>query len=100
MDALGNDVRRAILRMLAEGAMTASAIAAEFPISRPAISRHLKLLTDAKLIAFEPQGRQNLYHLAEDGFAAGRTWLDQFWPDALTRFRLLAENTYEAGGDA
>lgn len=100
MTALGNDVRRAIIGLLAERPLTAGEIAAHFPISRPAVSKHLKLLSAADLIAYATAGTRNIYRLEQSGFSAGRDWLDQFWPDALTRFRILAENTYEADKDA
>lgn len=100
MAALGSDVRRAIIALLADRPLSAGEIAAHFPISRPAISKHLKLLGAAGLIAHAPEGTRNIYWLEQSGFAAGREWLDRFWPDALTRFRILAENTYEADKDA
>ncbi len=100
MTALGNDVRRAILRLLAERPLAAGEIAMQFPISRPAVSKHLKLLFDAGLVKHEITGTRYIYRLEERGFSQGRDWLDQFWPDALNRFRLVAENTYEAESDA
>ena len=103
MTALGSDVRRDILRLLAGGPRPAGGIAAAFPISRPAVSKHLRLLSEAGLIRAEAQGRQQIYSLEQRGFEAGHSWLDGFWPDALARFRMLAENTYdrdEAAPDA
>ena len=100
MAALGNDVRRAILRVLAERPLPAGEIAMQFPISRPAVSKHLKLLFDAGLVGHKTAGTSRIYHLEKRGFSAGREWLDQFWPDALGRFRMVAENTYEAKRDA
>ncbi len=97
MEALGNDVRRAILRLLAEGELPAGRIAERFPISRPAVSKHLRLLSQAQLVSHEADGVRHIYRLNRAGFDRGRVWLDQFWPDALGRFKLLAENTYERG---
>lgn len=100
MTALGSDVRRAIVGLLAERPLAAGEIAVHFPISRPAISKHLKLLGAAGLIAHATEGTRNIYRLEQGGFAAGREWLDQFWPHALVRFRMVAENTYKADRDA
>jgi len=100
MAALGSDVRRAIIALLADRPLTVGEIAAHFPISRPAVSKHLRLLSAAGLIVHATAGTRNIYRLEQTGFAAGRDWLDQFWPDALTRFRILAENTYKADKDA
>lgn len=99
MTALGSDVRRSILRQLSEQARSVNEIAVQYPISRPAISKHLKLLCEAGLIAREASGVRNIYRLNQVGFRAGREWLDAFWPDALGRFRLVAENTYQAKDD-
>ena len=95
MAALGNDVRRSILRLLEGGPRLAGEIAQGFPISRPAVSKHLRILLDAGLIAQEARGRQKIYRLERAGFAAGHDWLDGFWPEALGRFRMVAENTYD-----
>lgn len=99
MTALGSDVRRAILHLLAERERSAGEIAAHFPISRPAISKHLRLLSEAGLIASKTAGVRNIYRLHRSGFEVGRYWLDTFWPEALGRFKLLAENTYRAEDD-
>lgn len=93
MDALGNPIRREILSMLAERPRSVAELSAPLPISRPAVSKHLKLLTKAQLVVHEGQGTRNLYRLERDGFDAARGWIDAFWSDALTRFKLLAENT-------
>ena len=79
LDALGNPVRRQMLAMLRERPHQVGELAAAFPISRPAISRHLKL-------------RTNLYTVRREGFEAVEAWLEAFWDDALTRYKLVAEN--------
>ncbi len=99
MDALGNDVRREIIAILAQGPQPAGAIAAHFAISRPAISKHLRQLKAARLIAVDRHGTRQVYRLDNHGFDTARAWLDQFWPEALQRFRMVAENTYERGGN-
>lgn len=98
LDALGNPVRRAMVRRLAEGKLSVGEIAAELPISRPAVSRHLSVLKNAELVTDSASGTSRLYALNEAGFAALRHWLDEFWSDAEARFRLVAENTADESG--
>lgn len=96
LDALGNNVRRQIVEMLSSGPRAAGEIANQFPISRPAVSKHLRLLEQAGMISHETVGNRNLYRLEQVGFERARQWLDHFWTDALNRFALVAENTFEA----
>ena len=91
LDALGNATRRRIVRILAPGPRSVGEIAAELPISRPAVSKHLRVLEDAALVAHESQGNRNLFRLHPAGFDAARRWLDAFWDDALSRFVMVAE---------
>lgn len=95
LDALGNNVRRQIVEMLSNGPRAAGEIAEQFPISRPAVSKHLRLLEQAGIISHETIGNRNLYQLEQVGFDHARQWLDHFWTDALNRFALVAENTFE-----
>jgi DNA-binding transcriptional ArsR family regulator len=95
LDALGNDTRRAIVRLLAPGPRAVGELAARLPVSRPAVSKHLRILEDAKLVTFESDGTRNVYRLERAGFDAAHAWLDQFWDEALARFKLVAENTKE-----
>lgn len=92
-EALGDPNRRRILGMLGESDKSVQEIAAALPISRPAVSRHLRLLKEAGLVAEEPQGTRRIYHLQEQGIQAVQTYLEQVWGEAATRFRLMAENT-------
>ena len=92
-EALGDPNRREILRLLSAGDKPVSAIAAAMPISRPAVSRHLRLLKDAGMVAEEAQGTRRVYHLRAEGLAAVQAYLEGVWGDAASRFRLLAENT-------
>jgi DNA-binding transcriptional ArsR family regulator len=91
--ALGDPNRREILRLLSGGDLPVAAIAAAMPISRPAVSRHLRLLKDAGLVVEEPQGTRRIYRLHEQGVEAVQAYLIQVWGEAVTRFRLAAENT-------
>jgi DNA-binding transcriptional ArsR family regulator len=63
------------------------------PISRPAVSRHLRLLKQAGLVAEEPRGTRRIYRLHDDGLEAVRSYLERVWGEAAERFRLTAENT-------
>jgi DNA-binding transcriptional ArsR family regulator len=92
-DALGDPHRRAIVELLRGGERSVREIADELPVSRPAVSRHLKLLTNAGLVAAEPRGTRRLYRLQDEGVEAVRAYLEQVWGDAAGRFRLAAENT-------
>jgi DNA-binding transcriptional ArsR family regulator len=92
-EALGDPNRREILRLLSAGDKPVSAIAAAMPISRPAVSRHLRLLKDAGMVAEEAQGTRRVYHLREEGLAAVQAYLEGVWGEAAARFRLVAENT-------
>jgi DNA-binding transcriptional ArsR family regulator len=92
-DALGDPNRRAIVRLLGEGDRSVEELADALPISRPAVSRHLRLLKEAGLVKDRPEGTRNLYRLNEDGFEEVRDYLEQVWADAVPRFKLLAENT-------
>ncbi len=92
-DALGNPVRRKILMLLQEKERTVGDLAKVLPVSRPAVSRHLRLLSEAGLVAHTDRGTENIYSIEPQGFTDAKKWLDRFWGDALGRFKLLAENT-------
>jgi DNA-binding transcriptional ArsR family regulator len=91
-DALGDPNRRAIVEVLAEGPVSVQAIADRLPISRPAVSRHLRLLKRAGLVVDEVEGTRRLYRLHDEGVAAVRDYLEAVWGEAAARFRLLADN--------
>ena len=97
-DALGDPNRRAIVELLAAGDRSVSELAGELPISRPAVSRHLRLLKEAGLVADRAEGTRRLYRLDDEGIAAVRKYLEQVWGEAAARFRLVAENTSERRG--
>jgi DNA-binding transcriptional ArsR family regulator len=86
-EALGNPQRRAIVRMLARGGRSVQEIADELPISRPAVSRHLKVLTHAGLVSDEAHGARHLYRLEDQGIAAVRSYLEDVWGEAATSRR-------------
>ena len=95
-EALGDANRRTILRLLSTGDKPVAEIAAAMTISRPAVSRHLRLLKDAGLVAEQARGTRRIYHLQEQGMHAVRAYLEDVWGEAGARFRLLAENTRTA----
>ena len=98
-EALGDPQRRAIVELLHGGERSVQEIADELPISRPAVSRHLKLLTRAGLVSEEPRGTRHLYRLENEGIAAVRTYLEDVWGNAASRFQLFAENTAPRSGE-
>jgi DNA-binding transcriptional ArsR family regulator len=91
--ALGDPTRRAILTLLGEGDRSVQELAQRLPVSRPAVSRHLRLLKEAGLVLEEPRGARRIYRLQEEGLAAVQAYLEQVWGEAAARFRLVAENT-------
>jgi DNA-binding transcriptional ArsR family regulator len=97
-DALGNSYRRAILELLSGAPRSVQEIADTLPISRPAVSRHLRLLNRAGLVSDQQVGTRHLYRLDEQGAEAARQYLTQVWGHAAKRFRLFAENTVPPKG--
>jgi DNA-binding transcriptional ArsR family regulator len=91
LDALGDPTRRAILSQLRRGPLPVGAIARAFPISRPAISQHLRILKDARLVSDRAEGTRRLYQLDPAGFESVRAYLDQFWATALDAFKQKAD---------
>lgn len=90
LDALGSPARRRIVRLLAPGPLSVGEIAAQLPISRPAVSKHLRVLERADLVTHRSQGNRNLFRLDPTGFDAARHWLDAFWNEALARLAAAA----------
>lgn len=79
--------------MLGKGAQSVGEIAEALPISRPAVSWHLRLLAEAGLVSHQQRGTRHIYELQEAGVDAVRAYLEQVWGEAAARFRLVAENT-------
>ena len=97
--ALGDPNRRTIVAILARGPRSVREIADQMPISRPAVSRHLRLLREAGLVTVESQGTRRLYQLDGLGAAAVRAFLEEVWGEAAARFTLVAENTSPEASD-
>jgi DNA-binding transcriptional ArsR family regulator len=91
-EALGEANRRRILELLGEGAHSVGALALDLPIGRPAVSRHLKVLTDAGLVRSRAAGTRNLYALAPEGLAAAQQWLVGTWDHVLAEYRHAVEH--------
>jgi DNA-binding transcriptional ArsR family regulator len=91
MDALGDPTRRAVLELLRGGPRAVVDIASQLPVSRPAVSQHLRALKGAGLVAERKDGARHLYRVDPDGLAALRTYLESFWTDALTSFQDAAD---------
>jgi DNA-binding transcriptional ArsR family regulator len=98
LDALGSPIRREIVRLLGEKPRAVGELAEELPVSRPAVSKHLRLLEGAGLVTRAARGTRNVCQLEQTGFEAARAWLEAFWDEGLARFRLLAENTLPQDG--
>jgi DNA-binding transcriptional ArsR family regulator len=92
-DALGDPNRRAIVELLGAGGRSVQELADALPISRPAVSRHLRLLKRAGLVQEEPVGTRRIYRLHDEGIEAVRAYLERVWGDAAARFALIASNT-------
>ncbi len=92
-EALGDPNRRAIVELLGARERSVRELADVLPISRPAVSRHLRLLKEAGLVVEEPRGTRRVYRLHDQGVEAVRGYLERVWGEATGRFRLLAENT-------
>lgn len=91
LDVLGDPTRRAILERLAAGPRAVGDLAADFPVSRPAVSQHLKVLKEAGLVVDNAEGRRRLYQVDLEGVRDVRAWFDRFWTDALSAFKAAAE---------
>ena len=93
LDALGDPTRRAILDRLRQGPRSVGELAETLPVSRPAVSQHLRVLRDARLVSERREGTRRIYGVAPEGLAAVRAYFDQFWTDALAGFKAVAEST-------
>ncbi|MGA2519610.1 MAG: metalloregulator ArsR/SmtB family transcription factor [Acidimicrobiales bacterium] len=91
LDAIGDPTRRAILEQLAEGPAAVVDLAALLPVSRPAVSQHLKILKEAGLVRDTPEGNRRVYSLDPAGLEGLRDYLDRFWNTALHSFKQSVE---------
>ncbi|MCT7660416.1 ArsR/SmtB family transcription factor [Mycobacterium deserti] len=91
LDALGDKTRRAILEKLIDGPVAVGVLADQLPISRPAVSQHLRVLKDADLVVESVAGTRRLYRVNEAGLMALRDYLDRFWAQTLAGFKETVE---------
>jgi DNA-binding transcriptional ArsR family regulator len=95
LGALGDPTRRAIFERLADRPRAVIELADEMPVSRPAVSQHLKVLKDAGLVIDHPAGNRRIYQLDPDGVAMLREYLDLFWQRSLAAFKEAVEQPHE-----
>jgi DNA-binding transcriptional ArsR family regulator len=91
LDALGDSTRRDVLKRLRRGARSVGEIAEGMEVSRPAVSQHLKILKAARLVTMRAEGTRRVYALDKRGIGSLRKWLEGFWDEALTAFKVMAE---------
>lgn len=96
---LGDPSRRAIFELLARRPCSVQELADSLPISRPAVSQHLKVLKDGGLVVSQAEGTRRIYRVDPRGVTALRAWLDGVWSDALTSFQKAAEAAPHSGQD-
>ena len=97
MDALGDRTRRAIFEQLRRGPRAVGEIAGELPVSRPAVSQHLRVLKEAGLVTERRNGTRRIYRVDPDGLSALRAYFDEFWNEALAAFKAAAEDERRKG---
>src|SRR4051795_8148808 len=95
---LADPTRRQVFERLRRGPCGVNAIADAMPVSRPAVSQHVKVLKDAGLVEERSEGVRRIYSLRREGLAELRDWLDSFWDDALEAFRIEAEKSHRQRG--
>jgi DNA-binding transcriptional ArsR family regulator len=91
LDALGDRTRRAILERLSSGPVAVGVLADQLPVSRPAVSQHLRVLKDAELVVESVAGTRRLYRINQSGLRVVREYFDRFWETTLDNFAILAE---------
>jgi DNA-binding transcriptional ArsR family regulator len=99
MDALGDGTRRLILERLRSGPQAVGEIATGLPVSRPAVSQHLRILKEAGLVTERRNGTRRLYRVDTNGLAEVRDYLESFWTDVLAAFEAAAEAEAEKEGE-
>ncbi len=92
---LADPTRRKVFERLRAGPLAVNVLAAGLPVSRPAVSQHLKSLKDAGLVEERSQGARRIYSIRREGLLELREWLDSFWGDALEAFKLEAEKSHK-----
>ena len=93
--ALADPTRREVFERLAEGPKAVGELAAGLPVSRPAVSQHLKVLKEAGLVTDEAQGARRVYQIDPQGLGQMRAWLDRFWSSTLAAYKVAVEKSVE-----
>jgi DNA-binding transcriptional ArsR family regulator len=93
LTALGDPTRRAIFELVAERPRSVAEITRQVPVSQSAVSQHLKVLRDSRLVRAEPNGASNVYHVDPHGLGQMRAWLDRFWSKTLAAYKVVVEQS-------
>lgn len=96
---LGDPTRRAIFELLARRPCSVQEIADQLPVSRPAVSQHLRVLKEGGLVISQADGTRRIYRLNPEGVTALRAWLERVWSDALAGFHKIVESAHEPEGE-
>jgi DNA-binding transcriptional ArsR family regulator len=91
LTALGDPTRRTIFELIAERPRSVAEITRQVPVSQSAVSQHLKVLRDSRLVRAEPKGASNVYHIDPHGLGQMRAWLDRFWSKTLATYKVAVE---------
>lgn len=95
LNALGDPTRRTIFELIAERPRSVAEITRQVPVSQSAVSQHLKVLRDSRLVRAEPKGASNVYHVDPHGLGQMRAWLDQFWSKTLAAYKVAVQQPPE-----
>ncbi len=91
LTALGDPTRRTIFELIAERPRSVAEITRQVPVSQSAVSQHLKVLRDSRLVRAEPKGASNVYHVDPHGLGQMRAWIDRFWSKTLAAYKVVVE---------
>ena len=95
LTALGDPTRRTIFELIAERPRSVAEITRQVPVSQSAVSQHLKVLRESRLVRAEPKGASNIYHIDPAGLGQMRAWLDRFWSSTLAAYKVAVEKSVE-----
>lgn len=95
LTALGDPTRRTIFELIAERPRSVAEITRHVPVSQSAVSQHLKVLRESRLVRSEPKGASNIYHIDPHGLGQMRAWLDRFWSNTLAAYKIAVERPTE-----
>lgn len=93
--ALGDQTRRTIFALIAERPRSVAEVTRLVPVSQSAVSQHLKVLRESRLVRSEPNGARNIYHIDPHGLGEMRAWLDRYWSSTLAAYKVVVEQSTE-----